>query len=135
MCSVSDQFKLCTCDNAALKNAPAFWKLFSRQPESASRLVVLGELKSPPPIDLLQDEQNQVHILRRLSEPDVFDFQPNLKTGDLLVLFFRSTQPGFADREYSFRFSSGKWKASDMNYFDRKNDYRTKRKGVVQNPE
>lgn len=129
MCSVSSEFKLCTCSAGELENASAIWKLFSRNPESG--LQMLGELKLPYPMDPLEFIRNQDKLLARLSESDVFDVQPKLKNYDLLVFIFRSTQPEFADREYSFLFSSGKWIPADVNYFERESDYRFRKTGKI----
>jgi hypothetical protein len=134
MCSVSDQFKLCSCSGKEIEKLPAVWFLFSRKQESEVHTITMGELKCPQPIDEELTMQNLRNIVQRLSEPDVFDHTPQLNSGDLLVLQLRSGEKLYGPLEYCFEYSGGKWESSEYDYFDRLNYFKSRMKGKIQDP-
>ena len=134
MCSVSDQFKLCSCSGKEIEKLPAVWFLFSRKPESEVHTITEGELMCPQPMDEALKMKNLSNMAQRLSEPDVFDHPPQLISGDLLVLQFRPREKFFGPRDYCFEYSGGKWQSCEYDYFDRLNYFKSQLKGKIQDP-
>jgi len=132
MCRVTDQFKLCSCRVEDLKNVQARWEWFRVRPENECVTISMGEIKGNQGIDFFEDHQNRISILHRLNEPDVFDFQPQLQNGDLLVLYFTSSGKEGYSLEYPFEFEDGEWLSSEKNVFDRENDFQMNRQGKIQ---
>jgi hypothetical protein len=81
MCSVSEQFKLCSCGELLeedLKDSleTSYWILYSLDPSKTT--IILGLIHSREVFDPLQEKENKRIILKRLNQPNAFDFNPDL---------------------------------------------------------
>lgn len=90
MCRVSPRLKLCTCDGRKVSRLAHYWVLYRFDPNKNVR--VIGRVATPDALDPRAEAYNRATLLKRLNEPDVFDVEPKLKSGDRLQLTFRCSE-------------------------------------------
>ena len=135
MCSVNEQFKLCSCGELTeedLKDTfeTSYWILYSLDPSKTT--VVLGLIHSLDVFDPLQDKENKRIILKRLNQPNAFDFNPDLKEGDLLKLNFGQPKKDFRELSYTCIFKAGKWIFKEVDVFGIENEFTAKSLGKIE---
>lgn len=133
MCSLDQAFKLCSCgpvsETDLMNSGKPYWILYRR--DRSINTITMGELIYPYDDDPLKEEENKKAILLRLTESGVFDFNPDLKKGDLLLLHFGKTKKGCKELRYTFRFQAKGWKFSDTDIFEISNQYSLKAAGKI----
>ena len=133
MCTISEKFKLCSCNPEKINadNPAPYWELYRFSAEQTT--ITMGELIVLEVFDPMLEKENKEKISKRLLDPDVFDFNPDLQEEDLLALHFGSPHKDYREWTYSYVFKSGAWTFKEVSVFDISNDYRYKAAGKIEN--
>jgi len=135
MCSVNEQFKLCSCGELSEEDLSdsletSYWILYSLDPSKTT--IILGLIHSREVFDPLQEKENKRIILNRLNQPNTFDFNPDLKEGDLLKLNFGQPKKDFRELSYTYIFKSGRWIFKEVDVFGIANEFTAKSLGKIE---
>lgn len=115
MCLISDKIKLCTCstedlDKLRLKH---FW-ILDRLVKGKNEMVV-GMIAMPYPIDASINIHNQILLLEKLNEGNIFDKPMEFKQNDLLSITFTVAEYEYIT--YGFIYRNGKWLEKEYDPF------------------
>ena len=116
MCLVSEKIKFCTCvdKEVYLEQLNNYWILYRYNSESRIEKgfdqMKIEKFIEPAPDSIFKI--NEDIILKRIHEPDAFDFPIKFRNKDTLVFHFNNNSDNSADKfTFQYRYERRKWKA------------------------
>lgn len=107
MCEISDKLKFCTCNKSSVSELKNYWIL--RRVNKIKDNFIIGEPNMP--YGITEDyETNLDIILKRLNEPEAFDFFIKFQDDDHLEVCLNNfDNDQLKKMKYYFAYLNGKW--------------------------